>query len=248
MRVGRQEPSRHRIIEPAVHMDQPHIIQHLVPGIAVVHVRVVQEAIRVGRAVRVAALAPRVIRQALGDRSGSVGDRDDAAEVVLAVVLQTGAGNRYPVGLCDGDVFAEHHPARVQVVLVLHRAGQGVIGRDVFFLEMQAGVVSGAQDDDDRLIRLQFLDALVFGVVPELGRLGSIRGLAGNLVGNVEAGPDGGAPRPGGHVAVGVVGVGGVDRAVDGAGDLADGVRADAACAANAKFPPAFKGSSRVDC
>jgi len=63
---------------------------------------------------------------------------------VLAVILQRRRRQRHAVGCRGGDVFAEHQPARIQIVFVFDPAGQFAIGGEVFFLEMQSGVVARA--------------------------------------------------------------------------------------------------------
>ena len=63
---------------------------------------------------------------------------------MLAVILQRRRRQRHAVGCRGGDEFAKHQPARIQVVFVLNPASQFAIGGEVFFLEMQAGVVARA--------------------------------------------------------------------------------------------------------
>ena len=94
---------------------------------------------------------------------------------------------------------------------------------------MDAGVVTGAELDQDRFVRQYFLGALMLRVVQEGDGLGALDDLGGHVVRS----PGGGAPCPGQHVAVGIVGIRRVSHTIDAAGDAAHGMRADAAGAAD---------------
>ena len=74
-RIRAHKPRHDRIIQPPVHVDQLKVIQHLVPGKAVHHVRVVEQAAGIHKTIRITPLAPYIVGHALRDGAGRIGDR-----------------------------------------------------------------------------------------------------------------------------------------------------------------------------
>ncbi len=228
--VGTDEPAHHRIIHAPVHVHQPHLVHHFVTGVAVVHVRTGQCIARVCRPIQVAPFAPDVVGQILDESSTAIRDVHDGAQVILVVVLGYGGGYRNAVRCRGGDDLAEHEAARIQVVLVFDGPRKRAACGKVFLLEMQAGVVARAEYHDLGAVRQVFPRAFVVGVVDEAG--GGTGGGIGDGIDHVIRPPADRAPRPAGHVAVGVIGIGGVGHPVDRTCNPRRGVRTDAACAA----------------
>ena len=102
-------------------------------------------------------------------------------------------------------MFAEHLAAGIQVVLVFDGARGHAIRGDVFFLEMQPGVVALTQRNHGGTVRLLLLGALMFRVVPESRRLEPCPCLVNDAGGHVERVPGHGARRATNHVAVGII-------------------------------------------
>ena len=114
IRIRTHKPTNQRIINPPIHVDDPHLINMLMHGEATVDVGAGDGIQGVGCTGDESPLAPWVIGQSLNHGSCGVGDGDDAAQlVVVQVAAAVGGGGVMPVGSCGSAMRAACCVARM---------------------------------------------------------------------------------------------------------------------------------------
>ncbi len=188
MGIGTQEPAKSGIINTPIHMNQPHAIELLMPGIAPAELgeELTERVLPVGLAARTEGIET-VAFHHLGV---FIGDHVGTAQVILMQVA----------GVVDviTALGIEHcGTSHLNVVLVLDDT---LVQGDplVAFTQINCGGRFCVVLDHVTA------DAVVIGIVFEADRVIP----ADDTQRFVEAGPGDGAARPAGHVAVGIVGVG----------------------------------------
>jgi hypothetical protein len=174
-------------------MNNAHLVEVFVLGVAAVGAFAGQAVCGVGCAIGVAAFAPRVVGQAFDDFAGFVGDGGNRPQVVVVHVAQAAglvaAGGGIACGqvTCAGDLQGKHHAACGQVVFVLGDA----VGFDFFFvgqaqavftIEVPSSARTGLQGCGGAGAELDLLfGALVLGAVYEGERAVSAGAVGGEL-------------------------------------------------------------------
>ncbi len=109
-RVRAHEAPDQRVVQAPVHVDDAHLVEVLMHGVAAVGVHAIQRIQHVTLAVDVPSFAPGVVGQALTHGTGFIGDHRHRPQVVVVQVAHRGGGFAVEAALAL-DVEREGHAA-----------------------------------------------------------------------------------------------------------------------------------------
>jgi len=189
-RVDAGELGELGVVNPGIHMHEADAGQLFLVRIAA-RGAARDAAGRVIRAVGEAPLAPGVVAIALHHRCGLVGDDGDRAQMIG---VEVAGGDGLIAAL---EAHADHRPANRQVLVPLADGA----GAEELHIHAEGVEITGGA------FRGHLLEPLMVDVVLEADGEGALRDARGPVVGRIRDV----APEPGGLIADGVVGEGGVD-------------------------------------